>query len=127
MSEVVELCPMYRDSIVPTIPDDRYSGVKSMWLKVIIRAMFDLASYRDSTKLGHKKLANDAYSWMFGENDLFNGFESICKFLDIDPNRVRARAMSMSKEDVSKIEFRERKLSCPDQDKDSDIEDGEDY
>lgn len=88
---------------------DRYTGIRSLWLKVIIRAMFDLASYRDSPKLVHKKLAENAKAWLFEPNELFNSFESICKFLELDIKKIRVRASMMTKDDVAKIEFKERK------------------
>lgn len=87
---------------------DRYSGVRALWLKVIIRAIFDWVTYRDSDKLMQKKLAENAHSWLFDESELFNGFENVCVYLDVDPDHIRNRARKMSKEDVAKIEHLER-------------------
>lgn len=95
------------------LEDDRYSGVRSLWLKVIIRAMFDLASYRDSPRLSHKKLAENAYNWLFETNKLFNSFETICSQLKIDAKVIRERAALMTKDDVAKIEFKERRSDAP--------------
>lgn len=111
MSDVIEARHMSLDPSYGTGYDDRYSWIRSLWLKVIIRALFDYASYRHSAKLSHKKLASNAYDWMFSPNDMFNGFENVCKFLEIDPDKVRERALSMTKDDVAKIEFRERRWS----------------
>lgn len=101
---------LYRDHLpIPGINDDRYAGVRSLWLKVIIRAMFDLASYRDSDKLSQRKLAENAYNWLFGPSEIYNSFENVCRLLDLDPKRIRNRANLMTKDDVAKIEFKERR------------------
>lgn len=102
------------DGIPPALPysssrlDDRYSGIRILWLKVIVRAIFDWITYRDSNRLMQKKLADNAYSWLFEQSVLFNGFESICINLGINPMRVRERARCMTREDVAKIEHLER-------------------
>ena len=44
---------------------DRYTGYRALLLKVIIRAIFDWVCYRDSTKLEKKKIADNAYQWLF--------------------------------------------------------------
>ena len=79
-----------------------------MWLKVIVRAAFDWVSYRDSDKLLQKKLADSASLWLFEPSDLFNGFDSICLSLDIDPCRVRSWVKGLSKDQIAKIEHLER-------------------
>lgn len=96
------------DALPELAQDDRYSGIRALWLKVIIRAIFDWVTYRDSTRLLQRKLADNAYEWLFKPSLLFNGFESICRYLDVDPDTVRERAKKMSREDVAKIEHLER-------------------
>lgn len=88
--------------------DDRYAGVRALWIKVIIRAVFDWVAYRDSSRLIQRKLADSAYTWLFKPSDLFNSFENVCHMLDIDPERVRRWANTMSKDQVAKIEHLER-------------------
>lgn len=88
--------------------EDRYVGIRALWLKVIIRAIFDWVSYRDSTKLQQKKLAENAHNWLFQTSELFNGLPSICEQLEIDIVRIREKARTMSKEEVAKIEHLER-------------------
>ena len=99
---------MFQEITAPAGPDDRYAGVRALWAKVIIRAVFDWVTYRDSLKLQQRKLADNAEAWLFQPNELFNGFENVCKFLDVCPNMIRARARTMTKENVFKIEHRER-------------------
>lgn len=88
--------------------DDRYSGVRMLWIKVIIRAIYDWITYRDSTKFHFKKLAESAEIWMFQESHTFNSFDNICRYIGLEPSRVRGRIKSMSKEDAKKIEFLDR-------------------
>lgn len=96
------------DAIQEISTDDRYSGVRSLWLKVIIRAIFDWVTYRDSTKLLQRKLAENAEEWLFKPSLLFNSFENVSRYLDIDPDVIRIRAKKMSRDDVAKIEHLER-------------------
>ena len=88
--------------------DSRYTGIRILWLKVIVRAMFDWVNHRDSTKLAQLKSAESAEAWLFGKSELFNSFESICTNLGIDPNGIRERAKKMTPDDVAKIEHLER-------------------
>jgi len=87
---------------------DRWSGVRVLWGKVIIRAVFDWVNYRDSNVLGLRKLADSAESWLFRPNETFNSFESLCLYLDIDAEEVRGIATTMTKDQVRKIEHMER-------------------
>ncbi len=102
------------DGLPPVAPysssrfDDRYTGIRILWLKVIVRAMFDWVNHRDSLKLSQLKSAESAQSWLFGQSELFNGFESICANLGINPNWIRERAKKMTPDDVAKIEHLER-------------------
>lgn len=88
--------------------DKRYAGVRALWMKVIVRAVFDWVTYRDHSKLEKRKHAESAHSWLFDKSLLFNSFDNVCKYLDIDPERIRSRAKMMTKEDVAKIEHMER-------------------
>jgi len=98
--------------------DRRYAGVRALWMKVIIRAVFDWVTYRDNTKVDKRKYAESAHDWLFKKNLLFNSFENICKNLDLDPQRIRNQALKMTKDDVAKIEHMER-------DYESDVEEEE--
>lgn len=87
---------------------DRYVGCRALWMKVIIRAVFDWVSYRDSLRLELRKEAETAYRWLFTPSKLFNSFENVCSFIDLPPDRLRMWAKSLSKEQVAKIEHLER-------------------
>jgi hypothetical protein len=106
---------MFQDSSSYCPPEDRYSGIRALWLKVIIRAIFDWVAYRDCLKLEKKKVAEQAYIWLFHANKTFNSFENLCAILDVSPYKVRKKAMSMTREQVAKIEHLERDASTPDE------------
>ena len=103
----------------PLVPasDRRYAGIRALWMKVIIRAVFDWVTYRDSTKIDKLKYAESAHSWLFQKSFLFNSFENVCKHLDIDAEKVRSNARRMTKDDVAKIEHLERDYDEPEEEK----------
>lgn len=107
MNALVIPVSLQREAASPPV-DDRYAGVRALWIKVIIRAVFDWVAYRDSTRLFQRKLAESAYTWLFRPSELFNSFENVCHMLDIDPSRVRGWAKTMNKDQVAKIEHLER-------------------
>lgn len=90
---------------------ERYEGHKALWFRVIVRAAFDLASYKNDTRLKEKKYASDAYKWLFDDSFLFNSFENVCVLLNISPEKTRRWAAGLSKDDVQKIEHAERRPS----------------
>lgn len=99
---------MFQDSITAAGPSDRYSGFRKLWSRVIQRAIYDWVAWRDSSKLEKKKTAELAEIWLFKPNILFNGFENVCRILDIDPTEVRERARKFTKEEVLKAEHIDR-------------------
>lgn len=112
--DVVYLPNVYRgscDSVQRS--SDRYVGYRALWMKVIIRAAFDWVSYRDSTKLEHKKIAEHAHAWLFQPSELFNSFESICQLVDLPPDKLRVWVKRLTKAHVAKIEHLERDSTNP--------------
>lgn len=99
---------LFQETTPPPQLADRYVGIRVLWLKVIIRAVFDYVSYKDSLKLNQRKVAEAAAGWLFEESELFNGFSNICVQLDLAPVRVRSWARSMTKDQVTKMEHLER-------------------
>lgn len=99
---------MLQDSIAPAGPGDRYAGFRKLWGRVIQRAIYDWVAYRESPKLPQRKLAENAESWLFKPNVLFNSFDNICQMLDIDPETIRLRARSFTRDEVLKAEHIER-------------------
>lgn len=87
---------------------ERYSRLRALWVRVIIRAAFDLASHKDDRKLMYRKYADDADRWLFQKSHLFNSFVNICAMLDIDPAKFRNWAKGLTKDEVRKMEHMER-------------------
>lgn len=92
---------------------DRYAGVRALWIKVIIRAVFDWVSYRESPKLLQRKLAESAHFWLFRPNESFNSFENICYYLDMNPENIRRWAKVLDPDKVAKIELLDRMAPPP--------------
>jgi len=87
---------------------ERHAGIRTLWVKVVIRAVFDWVSYRDSSKLMQIKLAESAYNWLFKESEVFNSFENVCFYLDMSPSNIRNWAKALSRDQVLKIELADR-------------------
>lgn len=100
---------------------ERYSRLQALWVRVIIRAAFDLASHKDDRKLACKKWALDAEKWLFSPSYLFNSFENVCSMIGIDPEKFRVWARSLTKEKVRKMEHMERTTSSSKQVSDGDV------
>lgn len=77
-------------------------GARALLLEIVRRAAYDWVLYRQSTRLDQKALAEDAYTWLFVEDeehpnwDLrekdekeITGFVAICDALDLSAERVR--------------------------------------
>lgn len=88
-----------------------------LWFKVIIRAIYDYITYRDSSKLQHKKIAESAEIWLFHQSEVFNSFSNLCLYLSLNPVIVRQRILKMSKEDAKKIEYLDRVESMTDEER----------
>jgi hypothetical protein len=87
---------------------DRYVPIRVLWVKVIIRAAYDYALWKESKELRLRKFAQDAERWLFEPSDLELSFENICASFDFSVEQIRAKARILTKDDVKKLEFRER-------------------
>ena len=86
------------------------------------RAIWDFVLYRNEDPKGRGKdpdekkkclerlsVAEDAAGWLFwdGEEETDDGgrytFKFICEMLDLEPSAVRARALSMTREDIQSL------------------------
>lgn len=93
---------------LPAPPPERYAPVRLLWIKVIIRAAFDYALYRDHRDLKLRKFALDAERWLFDPSQLVNSLDNICHALDINVDLVRTFSRRVTREQVKKMEFLER-------------------
>lgn len=87
---------------------ERYVPYKVLWAKAIIRASYDYALWKDSKDLRLRKFAQDAEKWLFEPSTLELSFENICYAFDFPVERIRSRTRKLTKDDVKKLEFRER-------------------
>lgn len=83
---------------------------KVLWAKVIIRATYDYALWKDSPDIRLRRFADDAAKWLFepSDPDLDLSFENICAAFDFPIEKIRKRTRTLTREDVKKLEFRER-------------------
>lgn len=87
---------------------ERYVPYRVLWVKVIIRASYDYALWRESKDLRLRKFAQDAERWLFEPSDLSLSFENICASFDFPIELIRRKTRALTKDDVKKLEFRER-------------------
>jgi hypothetical protein len=77
-------------------------GARALLLEIIRRTAYDWVLYRASSRLDQKQLAEEAYTWLFLEDEdhpnwevrieegkRLTAFIVICEELDLDVNRVR--------------------------------------
>jgi len=92
------------------------NGCKALLLEVVRRAAYDWVLYRTSRRLQHKKLAEDAFYWLFIEEPghsrwtersmsqkSITSFLSICEMLDLDPESVRHHVRKLTVKNVMSV------------------------
>lgn len=87
---------------------ERYLPYRILWAKVIIRATYDYALWKDSKDMRLRNFAKDAERWLFESSDLELSFENICAQYDFPIEKIRQKTRALTKQDVKKLEFRER-------------------
>lgn len=87
---------------------ERYLPYRVLWAKVIIRATYDYALWKDSPDIRLRTYAQDAERWLFESSDLELSFENICFAFDFPVEKIRQKTRTLTKNDVKKLEFRER-------------------
>jgi hypothetical protein len=109
----------------PALVIQEINGCKSLLLEVIRRAAYDWVLYRTSTRLFNKKLAEQAYEWLFKEEPgtpewrerdesgkNVTAFVSICFALDLPPEIVREHVRKLTPKNVMSVgrppEYRRR-------------------
>lgn len=91
-------------------------GCRVLLLEIIRRAAYDWVLYRGSKKLEQRKLARDAYVWLFVEapghadwqererdGDSLFSFLNICLVLDLDPAEVRMHLRALTARDIKTV------------------------
>lgn len=88
-------------------------GAQALLIEVVKRAAFDWVLYRGSSRLEQKKIAEDAYTWIFLEDEdhpnwevrtkddkQITSFISICDVFDIDPEGLRRKIRKLDPQRV---------------------------
>jgi hypothetical protein len=126
LAELIDDEPRSRD---PALVEQEITGCKTLLLEVIRRAAYDWVLYRTSRRLQHKRLAEDAYTWLFEEKPghvnwverdrvgkHITSFLSICSELDLDAATVRKYVRKLTVKNVMSVgrpaEYRRRE-TCP--------------
>ena len=102
----------YRPALSPYSPE-RYRPYRALLAKVIMRAAYDYALWRDSKDVRLRNYAKDAERWLFEDSTLLNGLLSICEILSVDPHKIRRYARALTRDQVKKLEFMEREGRDP--------------
>lgn len=102
--------PAYTD---PTMDS---SCCRALLLEIMRRAAYDWVLYRTDSKIQNKKLAEDAYYWLFEEDEtspswqeriaedkLMTAFIVICDSLDLDPDNVRKYIRKLTIKNVMSV------------------------
>lgn len=95
---------------------DEAPGCKALLLEIVRRASFDWVLYQSSTRLQQKKLAEEAYTWLFQEQPGHRDWEErsqegkhlvsflgICEALDLEPDLVRRHIRRLTPKHVQSI------------------------
>lgn len=101
--ELVRLIPVEQAYLSEIV-----NPVKTLWARVIIRALYDYVNLKDSSKLKDRREFETVRKWLLEPSDLSNGLENLCRFLNWPVGMLRARVLAMTRDDVKKMEFRER-------------------
>lgn len=109
----------------PALVTQEINGCKGLLLEVIRRAAYDWVLYRTSTRLFHKKLAEQAFHWLFKEQPgdpewrereesgkNVTSFIAICSALDLPPESLRTLVRRLTPKNVMSVgrppEYRRR-------------------
>lgn len=89
------------------------SSCRALLLEIVRRASYDWVLYRTSSKLANRMLADNAFHWLFVEeegtpaweqrelNDKeLTGFVAICDALELDVSQVRKRIRTLTSRDI---------------------------
>lgn len=89
------------------------NGARSVLIEIMRRASYDWVLYRSSLRTEQRKLAEDAYIWLFleepghpawelrqAEGKGLTSFLSICDIFDVDPELIRSKVRRLTPQRV---------------------------
>jgi hypothetical protein len=91
----------------PHLVDELYRPIRVLWAQVLKRAVFDYVMLRNSKKLTDRRDYISARRWLFSQD---MGLIDACHVFGWPLERLRARARTMTRDEVKKMEFRDRNL-----------------
>lgn len=96
-------------AIYPSVDGCREAvqGELMLCAAILRRAIYDMVLYKDDRRIKKRRMAVDAYHWMFEskETEKVHSFVGICHSLSMDPDWVRQRVRSFDKESVRKFDI----------------------
>jgi len=100
----------------PALVQQEINGCKSLLMEIIRRAAYDWVLYRTSRRLQHKKLAEQAFCWLFqedtGHEDAreridsgkhITSFLAICEALGLVPDMIRTHVKGLTPKNVMSV------------------------
>lgn len=87
---------------------ERDNPVKILWARVILRALYDYVILKDAKKLKDRRDFSTVQDWLFEPSNLGNSLDNLCRLLNWPADLIREKARTMTRDDVKKMEFRER-------------------
>lgn len=91
---------------LPSYNAEHFWPIWALWARVIVKAVCDYANFREAKTLKGKREFVKVSSWIFGGEE--TGFLEVCEVVGWQPKMVRDRARAMTKDEVRKIEHRDR-------------------
>ena len=78
---------------------------KRIWAAVVRRAVVDWVLYKNHENIKLKKLGLDADVWIFRGEDVIpvNSFQSVCDFLNIEPDVIRSKIRALTEEEARRL------------------------
>ena len=113
-AELLQLCEELSDPEGALAQNNQDAvGSQALLIEVVKRAAFDWVLYRGSSRLEQKKIAEDAYTWLFLEDEnhphweirvkddkVIMSFITICDVFDIDPDSLRRKIRKLDPQRV---------------------------
>jgi len=88
------------------------SRERRMWILTIRKAVHDYVMTRHARSLRKRRLHAEVKRWLFSNNtDRFNSYMSVCMAYDLDPEKWRRQAKTMSPGHMRRIELLGRRKS----------------
>ena len=94
--------------MAPTVHrEERFDSVRVLWAAVLQRAIFDYVTFKDSTT--SRLDFRTAERFLFSDD---GGLVDVCQALNWPLGAMRDRALTMTRVDVRKMDFRDRNCSA---------------